>query len=280
MPKINFGHVVGRAEAADRLIQRLEFERVHCDRSLRLQLGRSRVSALDHANLGIFVTGYSHHQHGGQKGDQESSADLLHFADSVLAGGTFHWPGTAWSACSGRRKPVPIQPNTLFEDIYKKFVSKTSAKPYLRGRIPHAPNSASGFHIERRIVLSGDIEANPGPKAKRVPKFPCKKCERGIKNNLDAILCIECNTWSHVNCIGMSKPMFQYYLNHPDIDWTCDCCSLHGFTEFFSRKRLKFMWMLRLNVNTQRTPQFRKQRRSLSQFLIHMKARITGLRLT
>ena len=115
----------------------------------------------------------------------------------------------------------------------RNLCQRPRGKRYLTGRIPHAPNSTSGFQIERRIVLSGDIEANPGPKAKRAPKCPCKKCERGVKNNQDAILCIECNTWSHVKCIGMSKPMFQYYLNHPNIDWTCDCCALPGFTDSF-----------------------------------------------
>ena len=29
--------------------------------------------------------------------------------------------------------------------------------------------------------------------------------------------------WSHAKCINLSKAGFKYYLDYPDIEWTC-CC--------------------------------------------------------
>lgn len=61
---------------------------------------------------------------------------------------------------------------------------------------------------------------------KRTPKYPCKECGKGVRSNQDALLCIECNVWSHAKCINLSKAGFKYYLNYPDIKWTCSLCSL------------------------------------------------------
>ena len=40
------------------------------------------------------------------------------------------------------------------------------------------------------------------------------------------MLCTECNVWSHAKCINLSKAGFKYYLDYPDIEWTCSLCSL------------------------------------------------------
>ena len=49
-------------------------------------------------------------------------------------------------------------------------------------------------------------------------------------SNQDAILCSECNCWSHARCLHMSKAGFLYYLENPSIEWACSLCSLTQLT--------------------------------------------------
>ena len=66
----------------------------------------------------------------------------------------------------------------------------------------------------------------PRSNGKENPKYPCKECGKGVRSNQDALLCTECNVWSHAKCINLSKAGFKYYLDYPDIEWTCSLCSL------------------------------------------------------
>ena len=50
------------------------------------------------------------------------------------------------------------------------------------------------------LVLSGDIETNPGPKP---PKFSCGHCNKACcdyKGAMSSILCESCNTWYYAVC--------------------------------------------------------------------------------
>ena len=97
-------------------------------------------------------------------------------------------------------------------------------RSYFLARIPHSTNGIS------RLVMSGDIHSNPGPRVQKPPKYPCKKCGKNIGNNHeDAILsflCATCDVWSHAKCLKMSKSSFKYYLQHLDIDWIRPLCML------------------------------------------------------
>ena len=64
-------------------------------------------------------------------------------------------------------------------------------------------------------------------------KFQCSGSKKCVKSNQDAILCASCTSWSHVKCLGMTKTMFQYYLKHPEIDWTCAFCALPKLDDSF-----------------------------------------------
>ena len=99
--------------------------------------------------------------------------------------------------------------------------SSGRSKFYLASRFPYTANDSSSQQLSR-IVLGGDIHKNPGPTEKRTPKYPCKECGKGVRSNQDT----ECNVWSHAKCINLSKAGFKYYLDYPDIEWTCSLCSL------------------------------------------------------
>ena len=103
--------------------------------------------------------------------------------------------------------------------------SSGRSKSYLASRFPYTANDTSTQQLSR-IVLGGDIHKNPGPTEKRTSKYPCKECGKGVRSNQDALLCTECNVWSHAKCINLSKAGFKYYLDYPDIEWTCSLCSL------------------------------------------------------
>ena len=66
-------------------------------------------------------------------------------------------------------------------------------KMYLASIIPHSNKETSCLQL-RRIALSGDIQINAGPVGKRVPKYPCKECNKNVRNNQDALLCAVCNS--------------------------------------------------------------------------------------
>lgn len=104
-------------------------------------------------------------------------------------------------------------------------VSSGRRKSYLALRILYTANDTRTQQLSR-IIFGGDIHKNPGPTEKRTPKYPCKECVKGVRSNQDALLCNECNVWSHAKCINLSKAGFKYYLDYPDIEWTCSLCSL------------------------------------------------------
>ena len=100
---------------------------------------------------------------------------------------------------------------------------------YLRTRVSYDVKGTSTFHVSR-LPLCGDIAINPGPSKPKAPKFSCQECSKTVQINRDAILCAECNGWSHTKCLGMSKNTFQHSLYNQASNWTCGLCSLPKLT--------------------------------------------------
>ena len=46
-------------------------------------------------------------------------------------------------------------------------------------------------------------------------------------------MCCECKYWIHAKCLGMSIPAFKYYLDRPELEWTCPTCSLPRLNDSF-----------------------------------------------
>ena len=83
--------------------------------------------------------------------------------------------------------------------------------------------SNSSFQFDR-IALCGDVHPQPGPAVKL--KYPCKECQRNVCSNQNAILCANCETWSHAKCLGVTNTQFKHYLDNSHIDWICNWCCL------------------------------------------------------
>ena len=114
------------------------------------------------------------------------------------------------------------------------FIRRSRANRYFAGRVQYSANGASTFQIQRDLLVCGDISSNPGPaKGKDKPKFPCGECSKPVRKNQDAILCSSCDTWSHAKCLKLTVTGFKYYLQHPDLEWTCAFCSLPKLSDSF-----------------------------------------------
>ena len=79
------------------------------------------------------------------------------------------------------------------------------------------------------LLLSGQIEPNPGPKA----KFPCGVCDRAVKNTDKGISCDHCSRWIHTNCVGMSDAAYNILCNQTSFSWICCHCALPNFSSTF-----------------------------------------------
>ena len=105
-------------------------------------------------------------------------------------------------------------------------------KRYLNSRILHHVSGTSTFQLDRIIRLCGDVHPHPGPASK--VKYPCKECSKNVRSNQNAILCAQCETWSHAKCIGFTTNEFKYYLDNPNIDWICNWCCLPFSSQKFA----------------------------------------------
>ena len=68
---------------------------------------------------------------------------------------------------------------------------------------PARPNKSSPSFIFILLLLSGNVEVNPGPSY----KFPCGHCQKPCKSNQKNLKCSSCHTWHHIKCSnpGMTR---------------------------------------------------------------------------
>ena len=79
------------------------------------------------------------------------------------------------------------------------------------------------------LVLSGDIETNPGPKT---PKFSCGHCNKACcdyKGAISSILCESCNTWYHAVCVNNDTSLLSV-LERSSCPWECPNCGPPNFS--------------------------------------------------
>lgn len=127
------------------------------------------------------------------------------------------------------RLVIPLHLTT--SSAYYKPPFKLASRRFNGGRLLYTATGVGTFQAQR-LLISGDVSPNPGPRKKHT-KYPCGECSKSVRSNQDAILCSECNTWSHAKCLNMSNWTFQYYLNNPSVDWICSFCALPRFSDSF-----------------------------------------------
>ena len=87
------------------------------------------------------------------------------------------------------------------------FNTDGRGKSFLSGRISYSTDGRSSFQL-RRIPLSGDVHVHPGSRQCGA-KYSCKECHKRIRSNQHALSCSECNGWSHMKCLNMSKAILS-----------------------------------------------------------------------
>ena len=82
---------------------------------------------------------------------------------------------------------------TLFDTGIHDLVSSNWNRCW-RPRLLRSANRSS-FLTSCLLLLSGDVEANPGP------RYPCGHCAKSVRSNQPGIFCEACYSWYHTNCI-------------------------------------------------------------------------------
>ena len=69
------------------------------------------------------------------------------------------------------------------------------------------------------LLLSGDIELNPGP-----TRYPCAICEKGVRSK--GVCCTNCGFWVHPKCEKISNIEYKKLSKIPkeEFTFTCSLC--------------------------------------------------------
>ena len=85
-----------------------------------------------------------------------------------------------------------------------------------------------------KICLCGDVKKQPGPTKnenstkvnERRISFPCSVCQKGVTKASKAILCDNCDKWTHVRCTNISLQRYNECVQTgDDIPFVCEGCS-------------------------------------------------------
>ncbi len=96
----------------------------------------------------------------------------------------------------------------------------------IRGNRPKTKNSNrtiiknnTNCHLLLLLLLSGDIELNPGPNS----IYPCAYCELKVDYGMKAIKCDHCSMWYHKTCITMCTKDYENLENN-SLSFLCYRC--------------------------------------------------------
>lgn len=72
------------------------------------------------------------------------------------------------------------------------------------------------------LLLSGDVQLNPGPRA---PIYPCGICEQEVTFECKALRCDneKCNIWFHHSCVDVDSREYSF-LGRSTVQWLCPRC--------------------------------------------------------
>ena len=114
---------------------------------------------------------------------------------------------------------------SLITDTYETFLKyKEPVKCYCASKIKRAKTSIIYYNnsiVTFNIILSGDMEQNPGP---GLPKPKCPRCDKTVRCNQKRLICQLCLDVVHANCVNLK----HHVRNSIDAkSWTCNDCLFH-----------------------------------------------------
>ena len=99
-----------------------------------------------------------------------------------------------------------------------------------RARIP--PSSPYKTLLSLALILAGDVQQNPGPRASSV--YPCGLCENPVTWNCRGVACDGCSIWYHGSCIELCTNDYSM-LERSNVQWLCHKCDSINCTTFTFR---------------------------------------------
>jgi hypothetical protein len=91
-------------------------------------------------------------------------------------------------------------------------------------------------HLLIKLLLSGQVELNPGP---RSPRWPCGSCGKNVNWSSKALECDTCKTWYHTDCQGGMDTTMYNLMDISNLSWNCIKCGLPNFgSSFFYQTEL------------------------------------------
>ena len=78
------------------------------------------------------------------------------------------------------------------------------------------------------LLISGDIETNPGPQQKI---YPCGICEQNVSWQCKGICCDNCGIWFHHSCVNVNSREYSL-LGRSNVSWKCCRCDSMNVDSF------------------------------------------------
>jgi len=78
------------------------------------------------------------------------------------------------------RLVIPFHSETA--GTYYKPLFKLGSRRFQGGRLLYTAAGVSTFQVQR-LLISGDVSPNPGPKNKSTAKYPCGECAKPVRGN-------------------------------------------------------------------------------------------------
>ena len=141
----------------------------------------------------------------------------------------------AW-ACFLRLVVLVVALRVVSECSMDTFVSPFSMTQRCPARPPFSRRFLTRSLLHRRgpswgsrwlpvclLLLSGDVDPNPGPVLQAQWKYPCGVCSRAVRSNQKGIFCEVCLQWLHTKCINLSNANYDR-LSSSDEGWCCSRC--------------------------------------------------------
>ncbi len=94
-------------------------------------------------------------------------------------------------------KPLLMKPASISLWCIKKTRPKQSSS------CKRNQKSNKTCHLLLLLLLSGDVELNPGPGQVNDSIYPCACCELKVDYGMKALQCDHCSMWYHKTCISM-----------------------------------------------------------------------------
>lgn len=113
------------------------------------------------------------------------------------------------------RSPTATLTMKQLEHRISHLDSRPRRKHFLSSRLKYYPAIETNFQLTR-IVISGDINPNPGPE--------CYVCKRTIARNHRFLNCCECKLQCHIKCVHVTPNQFKW-IRTQNTTWSCFACA-------------------------------------------------------